>query len=69
MPIIYIAAFAVIYAMGWTQGNLRGQIKAQREHLKFLRESSRRADELRIELLAMTAPALAESDKLRKGAP
>jgi len=55
MPIIYTAAFAVIYAMGWTQDNLRGQIKAQREHLKFLRESSQRADE-RIELLAMTAP-------------
>jgi len=42
---LYVLAFAVIYAMGWTNGNLRGQIKASREHLKFLREASKRADE------------------------
>lgn len=56
MQLVYVVAFALIYAMGYLQGWLGGQIQAGREHLKFLRESSARADELHLELVAQLRP-------------
>lgn len=53
--LIMCIVMIVAYAAGWYIGWLAGQIKANREHLKFLRESSVRADELARELSIIAA--------------
>ena len=50
-----IACLLVMFAMGYSLGYGGGQIKAMREHLAFLRESSKRADEMHADLIAATS--------------
>ena len=45
VQIVSIVVFLVAFGLGFLQGFFRGQIGAQREHLKYLRESSKRADD------------------------
>jgi hypothetical protein len=50
-----LLAYTIGSGVAFGVGHMYGQIRVQREHLRFLRESSTRADEMMMRLVEMRA--------------